>query len=118
MATGVPKTTEHNTGDRSTTRTGTKLLCWNDKESFVCSGWCFRRRTLESVANSQVVSVGILLTLRVSSLLFLLLGGFGIAWRSWERPLCLPEWSYIALTLYFVVSKQNNTLLGAKIISG
>ncbi|CAM9376568.1 unnamed protein product [Pylaiella littoralis] len=88
---------------KSAEKKSRKLLCWNENKPFAFTRWCFRfrRRTPEGVANSRVVSVGVLLTLRVASLLFLLLGGLWVILRRWERPLCLPDWSYVASTLYF-----------------
>lgn len=83
---------------------------WNDAKTRMLFTTCFRRRTLESVASSRVVSVRVLLTLRLASLLFLVLGGLWITWSSWDRPLCLPDWSYIASTLYFAVGNQLTTL--------
>lgn len=59
--------------------------------------------TLESVATSQAVSVRVLLATRIFSLAVLVLGGLWISWRSGEPPLCLPDWSYLTSSAYFVV---------------
>ena len=65
--------------------------------------------TLETVATSQAVSVRVLLATRLASLAVLALGGLWISLRSGERPLCLPDWSYLASSAYFAVRAINLT---------
>lgn len=61
---------------------------------------------LGSAATSQLVPTAALLTARLAFLLVLVLGGIWITRRSSDPPLCLPDWGYIATTLYFAVRRR------------
>ncbi|CAM9369992.1 unnamed protein product [Ectocarpus sp. 12 AP-2014] len=68
-----------------------------------CCGCC-RVKTLDTVATSRVVSARSLLVFRVGVLLVLVVAGTWLTWRTGDRPLCLPDWSFVSAILYFVVA--------------
>lgn len=72
------------------------------RQKFCCG--CCRVRTLDTVATSRVVSARSLLVFRVGVLLVLVVAGTWLTWRTRDRPLCLPDWSFVSSILYFVVS--------------
>lgn len=85
---------------------------WNVQECCCLRDRGMRHTSLSNVATSRVVSVGALFVLRISLLIFLLSGAIWIGLRAWRDDsidgdpppmLCLPDWSYVATAVYFLV---------------